>query len=204
MRKKDTCWVVKVCLHSQAEQRTGFHRVLITITSVPCFAALASPREMRQRLSLQFLLKQTCKTKEQFIEIQKSFRKAFLQVIRPLPEYKCFESGLCNINDVKVPGCERFTEERKKRAVGPDALTTIEFTVIFRTSKTNASAPNAAEKAGSVAFRLQYVVSMGQFTMNISENVLVARQGSLQHLSSEFTCGLGYFTDVGNSSCGKW
>lgn len=37
--------------------------------------------------------------------------------------------------------------------------------------------------------------------MNVNENVLVARQGSLQHLSSEFTCGLGYFTDIGNSSC---
>lgn len=159
---------------------------------------------MRQRLSLQFPLKQTCKTKEQFIEIEKSFRKAFLQAVRPLPEYECFESGLCNIGDVKVSGCERFTGGRKKRAVGSDAITTIEFTVIFRASKTNASVPNAAEKAGSVAFHLQYVVSMEQFTMNISENVLVARQGSLQHLSSEFTCGLGYFTDIGNSSCGKW
>jgi len=25
--------------------------------------------------------------------------------------------------------------------------------------------------------------------MNINENVLVAREGSMQHLSSEFTCG---------------
>ena len=76
--------------------------------------------------------------------------------------------------------------------------------MIFRASKSNASAPNAAEKAGAVAFQLRYIVSMGQFTMNINENVLVARQGSLQHLSSEFTCGLGYFTDFGNSSCGTW
>ena len=158
---------------------------------------------MRQRLSLQFALKRKCKTKEQFIELETAFRAAFLQAIRPLPEYKCFESGLCNIEDVKVPGCEGFGRERKKRSVGPDTLTTIVFTVIFRASKTNLSAPNAAEKAGSVAFQLQYVVSMGQFTMNISENVILAQQGSFQHLSSEFTCGLGYFRDVGNTSCGK-
>jgi len=138
------------------------------------------------------------------MEIETSFREAFLQAIRPVPEYECFESGLCSIADVKVSGCESFTGGRKKRAVGSDSITTIECTVIFRTSKRNGSAPNAAEKAGSVAFQLQYVVSMGQFTMNISENVLVARQGSLQHLSSEFTCGLGYFIDIGNSSCGKW
>ena len=159
---------------------------------------------MRQRISLKFPLPQTCRTKEQYLEIAASFRKAFLQAIRPSPEYECFESGLCSIADVKVSGCERFSGGRKKRAVGSDSLTTIECTVIFRASKSNASVPNAAEKAGSVAFQLQYVVSMGQFTMNISENVLVARQGSLQHLSSEFTCGLGYLTDVGNSSCGKW
>ena len=137
------------------------------------------------------------------MEIETSFREALLKAIRPLPEYECFESGLCSIGDVKVSGCERFTGGRKKRAVGLDSITTIECTVVFRSSKGNASAPNAAEKAGSVAFQLQYVVSMGQFTMNISENVLVARQGSLQHLTSEFTCGLGYFTDIGNSSCGK-
>ena len=138
------------------------------------------------------------------MEIATSFREAFLQAIRPLPEYECFESGLCSIGDVKVSGCEHFTVGRKKRAVGSDTITTIECTVIFRASKRNASAPSAAEKAGSVAFELQYVVSMGQFTMNINENVIVARQGSLQHLSSEFTCGLGFFTDIRNSSCGMW
>jgi len=139
------------------------------------------------------------------MEIAASFREAFLEAIRPLPEYKCFASGLCNIGDVKVSGCGSFNGRRKKRAFGSDSITTIEFTVIFRASKRrNTSAANAAEKAGSVAFQLQYVVSMGQFTMNISENALVAKQGSLQHLSSEFTCGLGYFTDIGNSSCGKW
>ena len=170
------------------------------ITTVPFFAASSSPQEMRQRISLQVPLRQTCRTKEQFMEIATSFREAFLQAIRPLPEYECFESGLCSIGDVKVSGCGR----RKKRAVGSDPITTIECTVIFRSSKRKASAPNAAERAGSVAFQLRFVVSMGQFTMNISENVLIARQGSLQHLSSEFTCGLGYFTDIGNSSCGKW
>ena len=159
---------------------------------------------MRQRISLKVPLKQTCRTKEQYLEIAASFREAFLQAIRPTPEYECFESGLCIIGDVKVSGCERFSGGRKKRAVASDPITTIECTVIFRASNRNASAPNAAEKAGSVAFQLQYVVSMGQFTMNISENVIVARQGSLQHLSSEFTCGLGYFTDIGNSSCGEW
>ena len=172
-------------------------------TTVSCFAASSSPQELRQRISLQFPLTQTCRTKKQFMKIAKSFRESMLQTIRSLPEYKCFESGLCSIGDVKVSGCERFTGGRKKRAIGSDSVTTIECTVIFRVSTRNASAPNAAEKAGSVAFHLQYVVSMGQFTMNISENVLVARQGSLQHLSSEFTCGLGYFTDIGNSSCGK-
>ncbi|XP_020610480.1 signal peptide, CUB and EGF-like domain-containing protein 1 [Orbicella faveolata] len=171
------------------------------IKSLPKCLPSSSPREMRQRISLQFPLTQTCRTKEQFMEIETSFREAFLQAIRPVPEYECFESGLCSIADVKVSGCESFTGGRKKRAVGSDSITTIECTVIFRTSKRNGSAPNAAEKAGSVAFQLQYVVSMGQFTMNISENVLVARQGSLQHLSSEFTCGLGYFIDIGNSSC---
>ena len=159
---------------------------------------------MRQRISLQFPLTQACRTKKQYMEIATSFREAFLQAMRPLPEYKCFKSGLCSIGDVKVSGCERFTRQRKKRAFGSDSLTTIECTVIFRASKRNAVAPKAAEKAGSVSFQLQYVVSMGQFTMNVNENVLVARQGSLQHLSSEFTCGLGYFTDIGNSSCGKW
>ena len=159
---------------------------------------------MRQRISLQFPLTQACRTKEQLLEIETSFRKAFLQAVRPLPEYQCFESGLCSIGDVKVSGCGRFTGRRKKRAFGSDSITTIKCTVIFRASKRNASAPNAAEKAGSVTFQLQYVVSMGQFTMNISGNVFVARQGSLQHLSSEFTCGFGFFTDIGNSSCGKW
>ena len=138
------------------------------------------------------------------MEIATSFREAFLQAITPLPEYECFDSGLCSIRDVKVSGCGRFNGRRKKRAFGSDSITTIEFAVIFRASKRSASAPNAAEKAGRVAFHLRYVVSMGKFTMNISKNMLVARQGSLQHLSSEFTCGLGYFTDIGNSSCGKW
>ena len=139
------------------------------------------------------------------MEITTSFREAFLQAIRPLPEYECFESGLCSIGDVKVSGCGSLNGRRKKRAfAGSDSITTVECTVIFRASKRNASAPNTAEKAGSVAFQLQYVVSMGQFTMNISGNVLVAKQGSLQHLASEFTCGLGYFTDIGNTSCGKW
>ena len=198
--------VVDVCRRSLPprlslnSQSTCFGR----ITTVSFFAASSSPQEMRQHLSLQFPLTQTCRTKEQFMEIETSFRGAFLQAIRPLPESECFESGLCSIGDVKMSGCEHFTEGRKKRAVGSHTITTIECTVIFRTSKRNASAPSAAEKAGSVAFQLQYVVSMGQFTMNISENVLVARQGSLQHLSSEFTCGLGFFTDIGNSSCGKW
>ena len=169
------------------------------ITTVLCFSASSSPQEMRQRISLQFPLTQTCRTNEQFMEIETSFRGAFLHAIRPLPVYECFKSGLCSIGHVKVPGCERFSG-----GVGSDTITTIECTVIFRASVRNASAPDAAEKAGSVAFQLQYLVSMGQFTMNISENVLVARQGSLQHLSSEFTCGLGYFTDIGNSSCGKW
>ena len=176
-----------------------------TLPTLPlCFAASSSPQEMLQRISLQFPLTQTCRTKEQFMEIATSFRGAFLQAIRPLPEYECFESGLCSIGDVKVSGCGSFNGGRKKRAFGSNSITTIECTVIFRASKSNASAPNTDEKAGSVAFQLQYVVSMEQFTMNISENVLVAKQGSLQHLSSEFTCGLGYFTDIGNSSCGKW
>ena len=174
------------------------------ITTVPCFAASSSPQEMRQRISLQFPLTQACRTKEQFTEIATSFRDAFLEAIRPLPESKCFESDLCNIGDVKVSGCGSFNGRRKKRIVGSDSITTIEWTVIFRVSERRIpSAPNAAEKAGAVAFQLQYVVSMGQFAMKISENVLVARQGSLQHLSSEFTCGLGYFTDIRNSSCGK-
>ena len=66
-------------------------------------------------------------------------------------------SGLCSIVDVKVSGCERFTGGRKKRAAVSDSITTIECTVIFRASKRNASAPSAAEKAGSVAFQLHYV-----------------------------------------------
>ena len=159
---------------------------------------------MRQQLSLQFALKRKCKSKEHYDELQSSFRKAFLQAIRPLPEYKCFESGLCNIEDIKITGCERFGGRRAKRSVEPESLTTIAFTVIFKASKTNASAPNAAEKAGSVAFQLQYVISMGEFTMNTSDHLVVAEQASFQRLSSEFTCGLGYFSDIGNTSCGMW
>lgn len=172
-------------------------------TTVSCFAASSSPLELRQRISLEFPLMQTCRTKEQFMKIRKSFREAILLAIGSLPEYKCFESGLCSIGDLKVSGCERFTGARKKRAIGTDSITTIECTVIFRGSTRNAWAPNAAQKAGSVAFHLQYVVSMGQLTMKIRENVIVARQGSLQHLPSEFTCGLGYLADIWNSSCGK-
>jgi len=171
------------------------------IKSLPKCLPSSSPQELQQRISLQFPLTQTCRTKEQFMKIAKSFREAILQTIRSLPEYKCFESGLCSIGGVKVSGCERFTGGRVKRAIGSDSITTIECTVIFRGSTRNAWAPNAAQKAGSVAFHLQYVVSTRQFTMKISENVLVARQGSLQHLPSEFTCGLGYLTDIWNSSC---
>ena len=59
------------------------------------------------------------------MEIETSFREAFLQAITPLPEYECFESGLCSIGDVKVSSCERFTGGRKKRAVDSGSIMTI-------------------------------------------------------------------------------
>ena len=157
------------------------------------------PKEVRKRFSIKFAMK-NCKSQEEYKQIRSAFQEAFLRAIRSLPEYQCFKSGLCKVEDVNVPGCEKF-EKRSKRSM--EDLVTIKFTLLFVQSGNFSTEATSLEKAEASVFQLQYTVKTGQFIMNVSGRSISAHTSSLQHISDIIFCDKGHFLNEQNITCGR-
>ena len=108
----------------------------------------------------------------------------------------------CQMKKVTVPGCDLFENQRERRAVS-HAMEVLFSLLVKKATDSSSVNDNVEEKNEAVLFQMQYAVATGQFKINLQGMNSTAERSSLQHLSSNVTCGVGYVTSGDRKGCGK-
>ncbi|KAJ7360011.1 hypothetical protein OS493_019098 [Desmophyllum pertusum] len=162
--------------------------------TIPACSRKAAPKEIEHRYSITFVGIQ-CKSIQSHQALRSAIEKEINVTLSTIPGCHA-----CQLKEVTVPQCPS-ANQRKRRATLTSAVQVLFSLVVKKADDSSSSQDNVEEKSAAVLFQMQYAVATGQFAISLHGVNSTADRSSLQHLSSNVTCSVGFVTSVDGKGC---